>query len=126
MKKTTSKKKKSTPLLKKGAAKSTSKIKKPTSKQLMYGGLALFLGLMFFGVTKAISNGRPNSNSNVDKYTISDHDEFYDYKLENGVWYTKRKAMTEWIPMRENLTEQQYLAATNDLTAFMRNKGINI
>ena len=50
---------------------------------------------------------------------ITNFDAVYDYKLEKGVWYTKKKTSTSWLNMKDSLSAAAYTTAIAKLTAFL-------
>lgn len=79
-------------------------------------------GWLLFGGNHAKAN---NSTSNK-TLTITDHDEFYDYKIENGIWYTRKKNTSNWLEMAASLSPDKYQIAIADLEAFLRSKNITL
>ncbi len=56
---------------------------------------------------------------------ITNYDSVWDYKLENGVWFTRRKADAAsgvWLNMKTSLSNDAYNLAISRLTAFLAKK----
>jgi hypothetical protein len=51
---------------------------------------------------------------------ITNYDSVWDYKLENGVWYTKKKTSSTWLDMKQHLTASDYTTSVAKLTAFLK------
>lgn len=78
-------------------------------------GSVAFLGLVLFASAK----GKASPTSTVleeETFFITDHDSVYDYKFENGRWYTQKKGAIKWIDMENNLSPENYTIAINRLT----------
>ena len=52
-------------------------------------------------------------------FTLSDRDP-YEYKLENNIWYTKRKDAADWLDMKANISDANYTIAVDRLNAFSK------
>jgi len=88
---------------------------------------ALILGLF---VLAKKAKGQPQGENLSDKtpvndtgnILITDHDTVWDYKRENGVWFTKKKSSTSWIDMKKALSDENYREAINRLNNYLAKK----
>lgn len=96
-----------------------------TAKILIATGATLLTGALFFGrKAKAASLNQytiPSQETNQNGATIiTNHDTVYDYKFENGRWFTKRKSATQWIDMQSALNPQAYQLAISRLQKYVQ------
>lgn len=95
-----------------------------TAKIFIASGATLLVGALFFGrKTKAsqlqsYSLPASNSGSGFSKI-ITNHDKVYDYKFENGRWYTRKKGTTNWIDMKATLSPEKYQLAVSRLKQYV-------
>lgn len=50
---------------------------------------------------------------------ITGHDTVWDYKFENGRWYTRKKGTETWIDMKNNLSSENYSLAIERLEKYI-------
>lgn len=96
-----------------------------TAKILIATGATLLTGALFFGrKAKAASlnqytipaqNALPGGAS-----IITNHDKVFDYKYENGRWFTKKKGTAQWIDMQSALNPQAYQLAISRLQKYVQ------
>lgn len=95
-----------------------------TAKILIATGATLLTGAIFFGrKAKAASLNQytipAQGTSPTDAVIITNHDRVYDYKYENGQWFTKKKGATNWIDMQKALSPQAYQLAVSRLQKYV-------
>ena len=90
-----------------------------TAKILIASGATLLVGALFFGrkakASQLQSYSLPASNSGGFSKIITSHDRVYDYKFENGKWFTQKKGTTHWIDMKASLIPEKYQLAVSRL-----------
>lgn len=118
-------------------------ITKNIGKYILYGGIAILVigGILFLTTSKASAettnmptpgtegSGETNTGSQNTSTTstnktsgpiiITNHDSVWDYKLDNGVWYTKKKTSSTWLDMKSHLSADDYQKSIQELTNFM-------
>jgi hypothetical protein len=96
-----------------------------TAKILIASGITLLTGALFFG-RKAKANSlnqytvSANGNSSQSPVIITTHDQVYDYKYENGIWYTRKKGSANWINMQQALNPENYQLAISRLQKYVQ------
>ncbi len=70
------------------------------------------------GETTTVNPKAPASTTGAAPVIITNFDSVWDYKLENGIWYTKKKTSSTWNKM-ENVASD-YKTAVAKLTAFLK------
>ncbi len=95
-----------------------------TAKILLTTGITLLTGALFFGrKAKAASLNRytlpAQGNSPSGTVVITNHDTVYDYKYENGRWFTRKKGAATWIDMQAALFPQAYQKAVSRLKKYI-------
>lgn len=95
-----------------------------TSKILIASGVTLLTGALFFGrKARAASLNQftvPANGNAGSSGIITNHDAVYDYKFENGKWFTRKKGGTTWIDMQSALTPQNYQLAVSRLQKYVQ------
>lgn len=97
-----------------------------TAKILIATGATLLTGALFFGRKSKASSLKQytipanNGGSSEKASIITNHDAVYDYKYENGIWYTRKKGSTQWINMQAALTQQNYHLAISRLQKYVQ------
>ncbi len=81
---------------------------------LVLGGVAAY----------AMTGNKPAAATSTGPLIITDHDAAYDYKYENGRWYTHRKGETNWRDMQANLSPANYALAVSRLMSYVNQRGI--
>ncbi len=95
-----------------------------TAKILVASGATLLVGALFFG-KKARANQQlntytlPASDDSGFSKIITNHDQVYDYKFENGQWFTRKKGSSTWINMKTALTPEKYQLAVSRLKKYL-------
>ena len=95
-----------------------------TAKILIATGATLITGGLFFG-RKAKAASLKDYSIEAKTYGLSNakiitnHDTVYDYKLENGRWYTKRKSSKIWTEMQSALSPEAYQLAISRLQKYV-------
>jgi hypothetical protein len=95
-------------------------------------GIGVFSGLLYLLVkpteVAAAAPAAPQAPATPPKgpttILVTDHDAAWDYKLENGRWYTRKKGSTgSWLDMQSNLTAANYTLAVQRLTDHLKKNG---
>ena len=74
-------------------------------------------------VTPKVSSSPPSGAGGAGAgVVITDFDTAYDYKLEAGRWYTKRKPTEVWVDMANRLSVANYNLAVVRLLDFMKRR----
>ena len=55
-----------------------------------------------------------------DSVIVRNHDSTWDYKYENGKWYTKRKTSSVWKDMKASLSPSNYQIAISRLSKYIK------
>lgn len=96
-----------------------------TAKILIASGVTLLAGALFLG-RKAKANSLnqytvpTNETASGSSNIITTHDQVYDYKYENGIWYTRKKGSTNWINMQTVLSPENYQIAVSRLQKYVQ------
>lgn len=96
-----------------------------TAKILIATGATLLTGALFFGrKAKAAPLNQytipAQGGSSTDGATIiTNHDTVYDYKYENGIWFTRKKGTAGWTNMKTALSPQNYQLAVSRLQKYV-------
>ena len=72
-----------------------------------------------------VNNSIPNT-SGSGNVVITDHDTVWDYKRENGQWFTKKKSSGNWIDMKKALSPENYKIAITRLESHLNKKSRKI
>lgn len=95
-------------------------------KKMNKKGLWALLGLLVSagGLMAATSSNDKKTNklprtSYDGDILITNHDGTWDYKRENGIWFTKKKTSTTWINMKDSLSTENYNLAISRLEKFI-------
>ncbi len=95
-----------------------------TAKILIASGVTLLTGALFFGrKAKAASLNQitlPANGNTGSSIVITNHDTVYDYKYENGKWYTRKKGSANWIDMQSALSPQNYQLVVSRLQKYVQ------
>ena len=97
-----------------------------TAKILIATGATLLTGALFFGKkAKAASLNQysipaQNNSSSASTSIITNHDAVYDYKHDNGIWFTRKKGTTAWVNMQSALSPQNYQLAVSRLQKYIQ------
>jgi len=101
-----------------------------TAKILIATGTTLLTGALFFS-KKSKAASLPQYTSSAQKMSssgsttpsgakiITSHDRVYDYKYENGRWYTRKKGSSAWTDMQTALSPQAYQLAVSRLQKYV-------
>lgn len=95
------------------------------AKILIASGATLITGAFFFGkkakanalneYTLPANDSRPGAS-----VVVTEHDKVYDYKYDNGIWYTRKKGATDWINMQTALIPENYQSAVSKLKKYIQ------
>ncbi len=88
--------------------------------------IPLILGAGFLIAMTATSQAIPKDLIPTGDILITDNDTVWDYKRENGIWWTKRKGNSTWLNMRQNLSDEMYNEAMQVLEFYLMKKYRNI
>lgn len=101
-----------------------------TAKILIATGTTLITGALFFP-KKSKAASLPQHTSSAQNMSssggstpssakiITNHDGAYDYKNENGRWYTRRKGTNAWTDMQTALSPRAYQLAVSRLQKYI-------
>jgi hypothetical protein len=94
-----------------------------TAKILIATGTTLLTSALFFGRKAKAASLKEYSipaqaTTGPNAGIITNHDTVYDYKLENGRWYTRRKGTVNWTDMQSALSPQAYQLAVSRLNEY--------
>lgn len=64
------------------------------------------------------SNAKAGTKSSIAPVLVRNHDADWDYKYENGIWYTKRKTAASWLVMKDNLSPENFQLAVARLQKY--------
>lgn len=82
------------------------------------------LGVLGLGlISIAAKANKSDSGADMREIHITDHDGVYEYLLQNGVWFTRKKGTTEWLNMKATLAESAYNKAIEVLKTYLMRKG---
>ena len=94
-----------------------------TAKILIASGATLLAGALFFGrkakASQLQSYTLKASNNGGFYKIITNHDRVYDYKFENGQWFTRKKGTSNWIDMKASLSSEKYKLAVSRLEQYL-------
>lgn len=70
--------------------------------------IAAIILVVALSKARAKPKGVPTGKKSVDTATgtivVTDHDATYDYKKQNGTWYTRRKGTNgQWVSLSDNM-----------------------
>jgi len=71
-------------------------------------------------------NNNNQNTSGSGNVVITDHDAVWDYKRENGQWFTKKKSSGIWIDMKKALSPENYKIAITRLESHLNKKSRKI
>jgi hypothetical protein len=90
------------------------------NKQII-AGIASVLGLALLSYSASAQNSEGVNSAR--EILITDHDKVWDYKITNGVWFTRKKGTEEWLNMKSKLAESAYKLAIERLNMFIKSRG---
>jgi hypothetical protein len=60
------------------------------------------------------------NNNTTNTVVVTNHDKVYDYKYENGFWFTRKKGTLNWINMKTSLSPENYQIVVSRLQKYIQ------